>query len=70
MTEVGANGTSSTAIDFTSTKADLSSSSTRRRVAQLKTIDEAIRGNCELYYIVPLPAAQFHARFQSRDSFD
>ncbi|KAK6065981.1 eIF-2-alpha kinase activator GCN1 [Seiridium cupressi] len=42
MTEAGANGAAQMAIDFTATKADLSSASTSRRIAQLKALDERI----------------------------
>ncbi|ETS84164.1 hypothetical protein PFICI_02189 [Pestalotiopsis fici W106-1] len=42
MSEAGANGATQTAIDFTATKTELSSASTSRRIAQLKTLDEKV----------------------------
>ncbi|KAH6652528.1 armadillo-type protein [Truncatella angustata] len=46
MTDVGANtnGAAQTTIDLTAAKADLSSSSTSRRVAQLKSLSDKING--------------------------
>ncbi|KAI0142174.1 armadillo-type protein [Pestalotiopsis sp. NC0098] len=44
MSEAGANGATQTAIDYTATKAELSSASTSRRIAQLKALDEKVNG--------------------------
>jgi hypothetical protein len=48
MSEAGANGATQTAIDYTATKAELSSASTSRRIAQLKTLDEKINSKSRL----------------------
>jgi hypothetical protein len=53
MTEAGTNGTAQAAIDFISTKADLTSSSTSRRTTQLRAIDEKIKDHCERYNSSP-----------------
>ncbi|KAI0120993.1 armadillo-type protein [Xylariales sp. AK1849] len=45
MTEGGVNGASQTAIDFAAIRADLSSSSTNKRTAQLRMIDERLKEN-------------------------
>lgn len=42
MTEAAA------AIDFVAARADLAASSTKRRLAQLKTLEDKIKGDCEL----------------------
>ncbi|KAI1879333.1 hypothetical protein JX265_002287 [Neoarthrinium moseri] len=42
MTEAGANGAAQTAIDFPSTKADLSSASTSRRITRLRSLDDSV----------------------------
>ena len=36
------------AIDFVAARADLAASSTKRRLAQLKTLEDKIKGDCEL----------------------
>ncbi|ORY56414.1 armadillo-type protein [Pseudomassariella vexata] len=45
MSEATANGASKAAIDFPTVKADLSSASTNRRIAQLRGLDESIKNN-------------------------
>ena len=55
MSEAGANGATQTAIDYTATKAELSSASTSRRIAQLKALDEKVNSKCESTDISLLP---------------
>ncbi|KAK8848926.1 translational activator GCN1 [Apiospora arundinis] len=45
MTEVTTNGASQASVDLVAAKADLSSASTKRRIAQLKTIEEKFKQN-------------------------
>lgn len=43
----GTNGASQTGIDYTATKAALSSSSIKVRISQLKSIDEKLKSKSE-----------------------
>lgn len=47
MTEAAAAANATGAIDYVATKAELSSSSTNRRIAQLKLLDDKINQKCE-----------------------
>ncbi|KAK8022266.1 eIF-2-alpha kinase activator GCN1 [Apiospora rasikravindrae] len=50
MTEATTNGASPAGVDLVAAKADLSSASTKTRIAQLKSIEEKFKQNCEPSY--------------------